>query len=183
MDAAFDALVDRAIQKRPADRFESAREFADALAEWRVRNYPDFDTARVAHFQSRVFARERIESSELYREYDLTELHSTEDTDGRQYTRLVDVGHFTGTREIVDPVGEIDAWLETRRRRTDGGAAPDSKPVKSDDAFWSSDSRPEWVEDTQRALEMEAIRLAPTSENEVDTGVFEREETTNPQIG
>lgn len=182
VDAAFDALLDRAIQKRPADRYADAREFADALLAWRDRNYPDFDRARVAHFQSRVFAHERLESSELYREFDLTTMTAEDDTDGRQYTRLVDVGHFTGTSEVVDPHAEVDAWLESRRRRTDGGA-PRPQPAGADEAFWSPDSRPRWVDDTQRTLEMEAVRSSPTSETDADTGVFESEETTNPRIG
>ena len=194
VDEAFDALVHRALQKHPADRYPDAQAFAEALAAWRERKYPDFDYRRVARFLERIFAREKRESEELFGEYDLTYVGTDEDTGAdRQYTRLVDVGHFTGSREVADPVADVDRWLELRRRKTDGGAT--EPPRAGDEPFWSPDSRPVWVDETRRTLEMEAIKFGTspgidddetgTSELEVDvdTGVYERgEETTNPRV-
>jgi len=142
LDADFDAIVERALKKRPEERFPDARVFADALAAWRERRYPDFTVGRAARFLRRIFCREIRESEELFGEYDLTHIDRDADTDDRHYTRLVDVGHFTGSREVVDPLAEVDAWLEGRRCRPDEGASAEGAEAED---FWSPDSLPGWI--------------------------------------
>ncbi len=166
LDADFDALIFRALAKDPADRFDTAADFANALLEWLLVTDPDFQPAQVGRFIERVFARERRELEERRHEWD-SEALPGEDTDTRErvaYTRFVDVGHFTGQSEL-DPEAELQAWLAARRGHT---GTDHEIPTQEGEGYWSASSRPEWVDDTMRTLEMEALKLDTDGATQID---------------
>lgn len=99
-------------------------------------------------------------------------------------------------REVLD---QVEAWLLSRNRETadeshdDAGTgeheeAPTRErpaalpPGDSDEGFWAPDARPAWVDETQRTLEMEALREGTDDAGaEADTGLYHRsqdDETT-----
>lgn len=151
LDRRFDALLERALAKDPADRYPTAVAFAEALAEWRRARDPDYEPRRLGQMVERFFARERSEAQAAFAEIDRDAAPDAEGTpahERRGYTRLVDAGHFTDDVEL-DPVSDVDAWLAQRRERNASqGPAP-----------WSGDSRPGWVDD------------------ETDTGIDDRDAT------
>ncbi len=172
VDEALDGLDARALAKDPGARYQTAEAFAHALSSWRRSVYGDEEPQeRLTRLLSRIFARERREAEERFGEFDLSFVPDDENTANRQYTRLVDVGHFTGSREVWDPRAQVDRWLASRRGKTDGGAERDTG-----EEFWSPDSRPHWVDETRRTLEMEAVVPEPVTA-EIETDLVEAEDT------
>lgn len=169
LDPAIDAILMRAIRKEPEARFATAADFADALDAWIVSREADVDAARLGRLVSRVFARERSEAASHDAELLVGEdPEPTGSIARRQYTRLVDVGHFTLGAPAVDPHAEVEAWLAERRDDDD-----------DDDDFWASDAPPGLADEASETREMPVIR---TSEHRRDattrTSPFEPDETT-----
>lgn len=67
--AELDAIVKKALEPRPEDRYATGKDFRDALAGWLARNAPSTDEARLETFISKLFAddiaRERKGRKEL----------------------------------------------------------------------------------------------------------------------
>jgi serine/threonine-protein kinase len=169
LDPAMDAILMRAIRKDPDARYASAEAFADALDGWIQSRESDVDAGRLGRLISRVFARERLEAAEHASGLIIgDDPEPTDSVARRQYTRLVDVGHFTLGAPVEDPHAEVDAWL-TRRRYDE----------ESDDDFWSSDQQPSWAEESIETSEMPVLRTAEhRSDGTTRTTPFEPDETT-----
>ncbi|MEZ4468040.1 MAG: serine/threonine-protein kinase [bacterium] len=130
LDPAFDALLLRALRKEPEARYPSAADFADALRAWLAGRDPDCGAERLGRLVARIFARERMEAELQAGDCAFDDdPEPTPSQAARHYTRLVDPGHFTGSR--VDPRADVEAWLATRRHEDD---ADDS------DDFWTADA-------------------------------------------
>jgi serine/threonine-protein kinase len=193
LPAALDAVLQRALSKDVASRFPTAAAFADALAPLLREMAPGFEPSELGAFLCRIFARERRDAEEQLSEFDLdiSPDDLTPTGERQSYTRLVAIGPFADAPAEVPPESLRDAveeWLAARRaaQGTDAPAEAGAESVESTAStgqgdVWSSESRPGWVDETGRTLELEAIggREIETGETErPDTGVFERENET-----
>lgn len=173
LPAALDEVMARALAKDVGARFPTAAAFADALAPiWRELA-PGFEPSELGAFLSRVFARERQEAQEQLSEYDLDlgpdDLTPTGER--QSYTRLVAIEPFAEEAPPTDEslLDAVEEWLAARRAAqasvppldaAEALAAPDPNEVEP----WVAASKPAWVEDTGRTLEMEALSLTGESE-------------------
>ena len=105
-DPALDAILDRALAKEVDARYPTAQAFADDLEAYRRSRYPRFKPTDFGRMLSRFFARERMEQSERYQEFDLKIPDDDDTPTGLRvnYTRLVDmtgvlIGGGTGSVE------------------------------------------------------------------------------------
>lgn len=205
---ALDAVLQRALAKDVNARFPSAAAFADALVPLLREMAPGFEPSELGAFLCRMFARERREAEEQLSEFDLDlspdDLTPTGQRHG--YTRLVAIGQFADAPVPEENLHDaVEEWLAARRagRGADpageagldaGAAGPDTAGEHADRTgdVWSPASRPGWVDETGRTLELEALggpgrdgetgetgATGETGETErPDTGVFERENET-----
>ena len=88
-DVALSEIVDRALAKKPSDRFASAAEMADALAAWRQRVAPGWVHSELSGVLSMMFAAERREDSALYASYVDGPVEDTVGGGTQSYTCLV----------------------------------------------------------------------------------------------
>ena len=131
LDPAFDALLLRALRKEPEARYPGAADFADALHAWLASRDPGCGADRLGRLVSRIFARERMEAELQAGECGFDDdPEPTPSQAARHYTRLVDPGHFTGSRLAPDPRADVEAWLATRRHEDEDDS----------DDFWSADA-------------------------------------------
>jgi eukaryotic-like serine/threonine-protein kinase len=126
---SIDAILRTALAKRPQDRFDTAADFAEALAAWRRARDPHFHPGRLAaHLQS-AFAAERQEAMATLGELDLNapEEHGSQSSMNTNYTQLVDAGWRTGARG-PEPLEDLDAWLAAHRIEAEGTGTRETEP-------------------------------------------------------
>ena len=206
---ALDTVLQRALAKDVGARFPSAGDFADALVPLLRETAPGFEPSELGAFLCRLFARERREAEEQLSEFDLDVSADDLTPTGQRhsYTRLVSIGPFAEAPVPEESLHDaVEEWLAARRAVQSPDAATDgeagSTGVESADArrdrtgdVWSPTSRPGWVDESGRTLELEALgsqgggtregetgemhATGETGETErPDTGVFERDNET-----
>lgn len=89
VDPTFDAIIAKALAKDPAQRFATAKEFANYLQKWRVMHGLYDGQSALAELLNRLFKQDRTESNELLSQSDSS---LEEDTAPEAvYTRFVDI--------------------------------------------------------------------------------------------
>ncbi|MCB9524371.1 MAG: serine/threonine protein kinase [Myxococcales bacterium] len=131
LGAAFDAVLDRALAKDAADRYPTARAFADALKAWRANHAPDYHQGALGEWVSRLFEAERTDARTALGELDLHgELDESLGSLNTQYTRLVDAGWRTASGvHPMDLGAELDAWLARTRGELTQETSPGAPPT------------------------------------------------------
>lgn len=100
VDEAFDDIIMHAMAKNPADRFPSARAFANALRDWRLSHVKENAKEYLSHLLTQLFHQERRENALQEDEFESDSFIDTKSEISINYTRYVDAGVFSGLTEM-----------------------------------------------------------------------------------